>query len=309
VRVIGIDAGGTKTLGVLMDEREEILTRAQAGGSNIRSVGNATAERNLADVLRALLAQGDVRAVCVGAAGVGREDDRRQFLALLHKHVPAGIVVDVRNDANIILRAATPVRPAMVVIAGTGSAVYGEGERGSARAGGYGAVIGDPGSGYAIGLAALRATAEALDAGTQSGSVLATSILAALSAASVGDLVHTLHRWPPDVARIASLSKEVGRAHAAGDPDAGRIVSAAAEELATLFRIVERRVRGADGLPVVLSGGAFEAIPALAEELRARADSAGDCDFIRMATEPARGAALLGLDLLRKNDPGFRPEP
>ena len=297
-RVIGIDAGGTKTLGVLMDDRQAVITRAQSGGSNVRSVGIDAAERNLGEVLSALLAHGGVRVVCIGAAGVGRADDYQQFLTLVRKHVPAETFVDLRSDAQIILRAATPQRPAMVVIAGTGSVVYGESDQGSVRAGGYGAVIGDPGSGYAIGLAALRATAEAVDEGVASEDILSRSVLSALQAASVDDIIGRVHRWPPDVALIASFSKLVAAAYVAGDPGARRIVTRAGEQLARLFRIVERRIRTEARLPVVLSGGAFDVIPELAGALQEQAASAGPCDFFRLGVEPVQGAALIALDIL-----------
>ncbi|MDQ6781740.1 MAG: hypothetical protein M3Z37_11395, partial [Candidatus Eremiobacteraeota bacterium] len=162
VRVIGIDAGGTKTLGLLVDGSGALIRRHHAAGSNIRTVGKEASAQSLRAVL-AGLSSDEASAVCIGAAGVGRERDLREFEQMVRAMLPPAAGLLVCSDAQIVLRAATARRPALAVIAGTGSLVYGEGSKGHIRAGGYGAVIGDPGSGYAIGLAAIQTTAKALD--------------------------------------------------------------------------------------------------------------------------------------------------
>jgi len=300
LRVIGVDAGGTKTFGVLMDEDATVLQRARAGGSNVRSLGIETAERNLETVLKSLLESEGVQAICVGAAGVGRSADYEQFLALVRRHVPDGLTVELRSDAQIILRAAELARPAVAVIAGTGSLVYGENQEQAARAGGYGAVIGDPGSGYSIGIAALRETAEALDAGTATKGNLTASVMRAMAATTVADLIDRVHRWPPEVGLIASLCKQVGQAAQEGDPVARRIVAEAGAALARLLRFVEPQIRSTAPLPIVLSGGAFDAIPSLAEEMQNQFAAAGPCRFVRLSVDPAVGAGLTALDLIRR---------
>jgi len=161
-----------------------LIRRVVAGGSNIRSVGNEAATQSLRTVLEALSSDSAAAAVCIGAAGVGREADLREFETMVRALLPRAIGLRVCSDAQIVLRAATDLRPAMAVIAGTGSLVYAEGPRGDIRAGGYGAVIGDPGSGYAIGLAAIQATAAALDLEQAMNTPLANAVMSALDVRS-----------------------------------------------------------------------------------------------------------------------------
>jgi len=299
---VGIDAGSTSTRGVLVDAAGTELARSSAGGANVRMMSATVVAQVMAAVLAPLLEGGGVRAVCVGAAGAGRAGDRDALAELLRGLVPAEVKLIVCNDAQIALRAATASRPAMVVIAGTGSIAYGErAGGGEARAGGYGAVIGDDGSGYAIGIAAIRHAARALD-GIDAGGMLASTVAARLDAKSSSDLIDRVQRWPPDVSAISQLAAAVGEAAASGDAAAEEIVSFQARALATAAAHVARVVR-ADPvapdqmeLPVALGGGTFEAIPVLVDVVGRAVERTGPCAVTRLATPPAMGAALIALD-------------
>lgn len=294
--VIGIDVGGSKTLGLVMDESGAVTTRARAGGANPRSVGRDQAAVNLGDVLRQLLASGEISAVCIGAAGIGTESDQAFFEALAKSMIPNGTQLLLRHDAQIALRAGTSVRPAMVVIAGTGSLVYGERvDLSGVRAGGYGSIIGDSASAYGIGIRAIRHAARTLD-GVEEPSALSRSVLDALNAETASDLVERVHVWPPDVGAIASLAGLVGDAQARGDPAAEHIVSGESEGLRREVTTIARAVRNQSELPVIVAGGAFEAVPKLVHAVRLAAQQTGPCSVVQLALEPAHGAALLALD-------------
>ena len=303
---VGIDAGSTGTRGVLVDAAGTELARAGAGGASVRTMSATIVAQVFAAVLTPLLEGGGVRAVCVGAAGAGRAGDREAIAQLLRDLVPPEVRLTVCHDAQIALRAATAARPAMVVIAGTGSIAYGErADRSEVRAGGYGPVIGDDASGYALGIAAVRHTARALDGVDQRGA-LANSVVAALGAASSADIIERVHRWPPDVSSVAQLAANVGEASAGGDAAAEEIVSLQARALAATAAHVARAVRSAvDGqtgaeLAVALSGGAFDAVPALIDIVGRAVERTGPCAVSRLVTPPAIGAALIALDSLHE---------
>src|SRR6185369_3788449 len=98
-----------------------------------------------------------------GIAGVDRPDDARVVRGIMRRigYKAKTLVV---NDALVALEAGAPEQPGIVVIAGTGSIAYGRNDRNqSARAGGWGYVLGDEGSGYWIGRAALRAVLREAD--------------------------------------------------------------------------------------------------------------------------------------------------
>ena len=77
MHVLGIDAGGTKTVCMLADERGDIIAEARAGGANLQSAGELEVEKVLHEVMEAVLAERDIRpaAICLGMAGVDRPDD------------------------------------------------------------------------------------------------------------------------------------------------------------------------------------------------------------------------------------------
>ena len=298
---IGIDAGGSETTGVLVDSYGAQIARSTAGGANLHNVGPTVVGQVLAAVLAPLLERGGVRVVCIGAAGAGRDADIAAVHDIARHLVPDGTVVIVKHDGQIALRAATASKPAMVVIAGTGSMAYGERADGTPeRAGGYGTLIGDDGGGYAVGIAALRHTARALD-GVDRQDKLADSVAHALGAKSANEVIERVHRWPPDVAKIASLAVLVGEACDAGDAAAQDIAVMHARSLAALAGHVASSVRGdAHELPVALAGGAFDAVPLLFDAVGRAVERSGPCDVFRLETPAAMGAALIALDEVQR---------
>src|SRR5262249_28972129 len=102
-------------------------------------------------------------AICLGIAGVDRQDEARTVRAIMRRlgHRSRTVVV---NDALIALVAGAGDGPGIVIIAGTGSIAYGRnGRYEAARAGGWGHIIGDEGSGYWIGREALAAVMREVD--------------------------------------------------------------------------------------------------------------------------------------------------
>jgi N-acetylglucosamine kinase-like BadF-type ATPase len=153
--VLGFDGGGTKTDCVLMNESGGILARSRSGASNPTSFG---AEASLAalseaatDALRAAAkSEKDVVFILAGVSGAGEPDMRWTLETGLQDRFP-NAQITVTSDLVLSLGATGEI-PSVVVIAGTGSAVLGRtAPLELARAGGFGPVIGDPGSAYDIG--------------------------------------------------------------------------------------------------------------------------------------------------------------
>lgn len=199
------------------------------------------------------------------------------------------------GDATAALRATGAPRPAVVVIAGTGSIAYGEDARGTqARAGGYGAVIGDDGS-YAAGIAAIRHAALVLDR-ARAPDPLSDGIIEALRVTTSRALIDTIHKWPPDIAAIAALAPLVGDADAAGTPAARAIVDSLGVGLAVAANAVCATVRAPAALPVTLTGGAFDALPRLVQLVGASVTATGPCVTTRQTIDAALGAAFIARD-------------
>src|SRR5712692_5651457 len=165
MHVLGIDAGGTKTVGLLADERGTIISEARGPGANLHVAGELAVEKVLHEVMEQAIGDRPIipAAICLGIAGVDREDEAQTVRAIMRRIGYKSRVLVV-NDALIALVSGARDDPGIVVIAGTGSIAYGRNAAGeAARAGGWGHMIGDEGSGYWIGRESLAAVMRAGD--------------------------------------------------------------------------------------------------------------------------------------------------
>ena len=153
--VLGFDGGGTKTECVLMDESGVVLARSRSGPSNAVNVGAqasaaALAQAGLEALRSAAKPSSNVVYILAGISGAGEPALQAQIKALLHPSFPKASIV-ITSDLILSLLATGEI-PSVVVIAGTGSAVLGRtSPLKLARAGGFGPIIGDPGSANDIG--------------------------------------------------------------------------------------------------------------------------------------------------------------
>lgn len=253
----GVDGGGSKTLAVIVDAAGRERGRATAESSNYAAVG---LERAVAEI-RAAVTGAAVQAgaspplggAWVGLAGVDRDADKAAILPHLRWLAPE---IRLGNDAELVL-AGLPEGSGVAAIAGTGSIVLGRAPDGStARAGGWGHVIGDEGSGYDLGRRALGAASRAAD-GRGPATALLDGILRHwdLSEPS-GMIAPVYHDRAGDKTAIAQLAEVVFAAARDGDPVARRLVADAAAEIALgIGAVADRLGFGATPLPLALAGG------------------------------------------------------
>lgn len=153
--VLGFDGGGTKTECVLMDETGAILARSRSGASNAVNVGAKASALALAEAGREALHMAEMQPsnvafVLAGISGAGEPAVQTEIKTILQPAFPNASIVII-SDLPLTL-VATGEIPSIVVIAGTGSAVLGRtSPLKLARAGGFGPIIGDPGSANDIG--------------------------------------------------------------------------------------------------------------------------------------------------------------
>jgi N-acetylglucosamine kinase-like BadF-type ATPase len=159
--VLGFDGGATKTECVLLDEAGNVLASGRSGASNPGQVGFEKAIEEVKKAAQAATFEARVQpdaisALCAGIAGVGATKSAERMRALLAAAFPS-VPMKLCTDLEIAL-AATGDGPAMVLIAGTGSAVMGRGVNGEVRrAGGMGPQVGDQGSARDVGRKAAAA--------------------------------------------------------------------------------------------------------------------------------------------------------
>lgn len=252
--LIGADVGGSKTA-VGVSEGGAVLARADGPGAAVRPGRALASSGMIAEVVRRALAgvgrlTGDV--LLVGAAGAGRDPERSELAKALRAETLASHVA-VTTDVELALAGAFETGPGIVVSAGTGSIAVGRDASGARRRiGGYGWQMGDEGSGYAIGRAALGAVSRAQD-GRSPKTALTDRVLTATRSSDFDALV----RWAAVAtpAEIAMLAPQVLEVAAEGDPLAQGIADYAARELSQLAICLRPLLEAQGPVGVALTGG------------------------------------------------------
>ena len=298
--VLGIDAGGTKTVCQVADGGGTVLAESRGPGANLVSLGEQRVEAALRAAIDPVLAERPDRvdAVCLGMAGVdhAREADTVRGVLSRIGHFGQTLVV---SDSLIALEAGAPDSPGVVVATGTGSIAYGRDASGrAARAGGWGYMLADEGSGFWLGKEALRAVLRAADRRGPA-TLLTGPVLQHFGVGRAQDIGREVYRDGVRPAAIAELATVVEAVAAAGDQIAVDILDLGARELTLLAVSVVEQLDLPEG-PVVLAGGTLRAAPRLASAVIASlADRLPRAETRLLGVEPAYGAVRLAIALVR----------
>lgn len=300
--VLGIDGGGTKTVALLAslrDEGEALVSRGLGGPGNPRAAGFAAALGAIDGAINAAFAaagisRGPVAAACIALAGAGRPEERTRIEAWAAECSLAQRVMVV-HDAAPLLAAGTPAGWGVALIAGTGSLAFGTAPDGSnARAGGWGYLIGDEGSGYALTVAGLRGVIKAED-GRGPPTALRQPLFERLRVREAQELIDCVYGGRCDRAALAGCADLVVAAAVQGDAVAQRIVDEAVSELVQMISAVARQLR-LDGrtFPLAFAGGLLCAQAALRQQIKERlVHREFDVYPVTTVREPAQGCVRL----------------
>ncbi len=300
--VVGVDAGGTKTQAVLVNLNGHVLAWGHGGPANPARCRPEQVRESLQQAIDAAIAgvPGDnrsaIKIICLGVAGArGREAMVLQ--ALQHLDLDAEIMLD--GDVQIAFWSAIQRRYGVAVIAGTGSIAYGIGLDGSAvTVGGWGYLVGDEGSGYAIGRAGMIGALMAED-GRGPETILLQKLLTTFNLSVAKEIVQPIYAvdGKDHIARFAPV---VAEAAAEGDAVAREILAQAGHDLATCASTAVRRLKlGEHAFELALVGSVFKAGELLLTPLRQSVlASAPQAKIFVSQNAPALGAARLALAAL-----------
>jgi glucosamine kinase len=292
---LALDAGGTKTDYVLVDETAE-LARVRTGTIKRMRTDADTAAQNLDFALRQLTAQSgismqSITRTCVGTAGDGVPLVADWLRHAITSRVSGELVLI--GDVEIALDAAFPEEAGVLVLAGTGSNVAARMSTGALiSAGGWGPALADQGSGQRIGLESLRAIFLSRDEGRSTR--LLQDVMEYWQLATLDLLVERANSIPPpDFSKLAEL---VMRAADLGDEVATEVLHREGESLAYLVRLVMRRLRLAAGTknwvpPLAFAGSIMEKIsPVRTALIAAVQQEFGDVRTVPGVVDPIEGA-------------------
>lgn len=297
--IIGIDGGGTKTVGCAADVTGKILGQVEKGPSNYHITGVAKFTAVIAGIIDELavncnLKKANLLVVSLGLAGADRVRDREIVLeALADLGLPCCYLVN--SDAKIALVAGLGKAEGIVLIAGTGSIAYGINGQGDViRAGGWGHLASDEGSGYAIGRQAVARGIRAAE-GRDKATVLMDMIMEYAGLKSWNDMIGYINNQTTSKSDIAAFAQVVGDAAKQGDQVAIEIVKQAGDALASLVESVITRGFGlGEAVQVCLYGGIVTNILMVRERLEEAL--ANRANIVACKTKPVEGAVRLGLE-------------
>lgn len=293
--VAGIDGGGTKTEGVVLNESGEVVARARSGGVNLNFVSLEECERSVGEVLTQL------------AEAVEREQVVRIYSVMLADIPPLRSYIQQAfpqaewrgaHEHRAVLAAGGVLEPYGIgVVAGTGSSTVGwRGEDKHVSVGGWGMLLGDEGSATDIAIQALRAVARAAD-GRGESTILREEMMDYFGLKHLWEITRRVYRDNLPRHVLAGFAVRVSQAADAGDRVAQCILREAGETLGNDVLVVARKLFTPEEIfPVVLGGGVFQAgewvIAPLRERVLAEYPKA---QIILPDVSPAVGLARLAL--------------
>jgi len=229
---IGIDGGGTGSRLVSINRERGIIGRGFGGATNIASIGREAVSSNIMALFAQLGSDIDeCKGICIGSAGA-TVGENRQFLKDIFRNMGYAGEVSICNDGELMLLAETGGDAGAILISGTGSVAYAIDRFGTRhRAGGFGHIVDDGGSGYRIGMDAIKAVKYAFDGRGPE------TLLSGLIQIDI-DFIYGPDFDKAEIAKLAILVRD---AAGLGDAVAMEIESRAAGELVLLASAVITR--------------------------------------------------------------------
>ena len=209
---IGIDGGGTKSKLVLVNRKLEILSEQIGGGTNLLITGTANAAKIFLQLINKAIAEinislSEINGITIGTAGAGRHKQikllKNKLSNLLINEEYLSKNISITNDAEITLKGAFPNNDGIILIAGTGSILYGKDKYGKIfRIGGMGKLIGDEGSGYSIGKKGISLVSKMFD-GRESPSALYDDFMNTFKIRTQAEMINAIYNKDFDISGFA----------------------------------------------------------------------------------------------------------
>lgn len=238
-RYAGIDGGGTKTKLIIINELKEVIFQANAGPTSLDTVTLETIQKTLISLVKSWPNGATLDGVFAGLGGIAGERDQERIVKILKTmpFVTNKTLLAADNDVKNALAGSLGHDQGMVLIAGTGSAVYGHHRKQSWRAGGISAKEGDPGSSYDLGFQALRHLGKVID-GRCPATAFSHDLMTSLRIKDYTSLANFYNT--SDRTAVASISPIVTRHHE--DPYAQGMMAKGIHELVLMVTTVYQKL-------------------------------------------------------------------
>jgi glucosamine kinase len=292
--VLGIDGGATKTLAAVLDLRQRTLHLGHGGPSNEDAVGARRAVKAVLDATDEALAH----------AGIAQRDLAGAVLAIAGTDTDSVDLHEAREERWIVVgdvvgawATATGAQPGVGVISGTGSNVFGVGRMGdeirSWRAGGWGHLLGDEGSGYWLGAQSIVAALHDRD-GSGPSTALSDAAPRFFGSPTLEALAASVYTTPLTKGEVAAFAIATSRLANDGDEVARGLFARGAALLGAQVRAVIAHTGLTGAFPVGLIGSAFRAGEVFVDPLAGAVHSvAPEAEVSVVEMAPVGGSLLL----------------
>ena len=295
----GYDGGGTKTACVLTDETGRILGFGKGGPSNYLYCGHEVAAQSVRDATAQAFADAglpmqrlDTAYMASAAILIQHGDAHVPFFSTC---IDADQVI-CESDIYNIWFGAVRERPAVITIAGTGAITYICSLEGHLRVGGWGPLLGDEGSGYDLGLKALKLACRMYDGREPLEQLFMDTLFRHYDLSTPGELLRKLNKGDTRSA-VADAAKVVVSLYHQGSAAAAALLEECAEEIVLAVQTAIRRDGGKTEYPLILSGGLIQESSPLYPMLKERLlqPGSGICQMTTLQVHPAVASAALAL--------------
>ncbi|HSL90854.1 MAG TPA: BadF/BadG/BcrA/BcrD ATPase family protein, partial [Ignavibacteriaceae bacterium] len=235
--LIGMDGGGTKTKCIITDLDINPIYETTGGPSNFLMLGNEKVAATILDLIKDCVENqkinlDDIESIVLGTTGGGRRSDAESLeISIIEAAKSKNLTLKnfrVESDARIALEGAFSGKPGSILIAGTGSIMFGKDAKGEIhRVGGFGRFLGDEGSGYRIGQRGLNAVAKDFD-GRGNKTLMTELVLKQFSISSRELLITEIYRNNFDIASAAPVVLEAAEKN---DKEAVKIIESESDEM------------------------------------------------------------------------------
>lgn len=306
--ILGVDGGGTKTTVQIADLNGKLITENKSGSSNYKSVGIENTKININNAvigaLRNIKATDKIifKSACFGLSGNDSKEDKNIYRKIIFNskiknYLNSGKTI-ICNDTRIGLAAGSDSKNGIMIICGTGSNCFGVNEEGKeAKVNGWDWILGDEGSGYEVGIKALRAFMRAND-GRGESTLLSRTILEDLNVKNVSELIRWAYSDYFSKEKIAAIAKTVCRTAEMGDRISIKILKEGAIEAVNSVTVVANKLSLADkNFDLVFVGNVFKCEKyfksVLVKKLK---DKFTKINFKPLTKKPVEGAIKLALE-------------
>ena len=302
--IIGIDGGGTKTHCLLTKSDGSIIHECYGGPSNFLVQGIEPVCTTLWELIQSCLTEKniplkEIEFILLGTTGAGRRTDaerlEQEFLNYLQEKKFDVKNFRVESDARIALEGAFSGKPGSILIAGTGSIMFGKDLEGNIhRVGGFGRFLGDEGSGYMIGKKGLIAVSKQFD-GRGEKTLISELLREKFKIDSPEILITEIYKNNFDIASVAPLVIEAAQQR---DEIALKIIDDETDELLLHISTMQKKLN-VEVLLTAFIGGIITHKNIYSDTLRKKINEQLPNVLVKDAEKPpAMGAVLMAKQIL-----------